>query len=476
MKHAKISAWISMAAVVFMVLPLFASCAPAAPTETAAETAAETTAETEAAETEAAAQQFAGQTLTIHWAQWDPANFLQELSKGFEAETGAKVVVEQTPWADFQNKVMAGMAAQSDAWDIVVGDSQWLGAGAINGWYVDLTQWAKDNKVDQTMTEAAMTAYAEYPKGSKQYWAVPVEGDALGFAYRKDLFEDPANKEDFKAKYGYDLDVPKDMQAFKDISEFFYNPDKKMYGAALYGDNGYDSLVMIQEWAIWAFGGELGDYANYKVEGILNNEGGVMGTQWYRDMWAYQPPNYEKAFFNEANDVFKAGTVPITSNYFAFFPGLADKTQNKFADVTGFFAAPPNKTFDGKEVQVTALGGQGASIITFSKKQDLATAWLSWFIKPETQMAWAKLGGFTCDKATLASDEFMNATPFNPAFATSMAIMKDFWAVPEYADLLTIMSEEGGKFIINGQGTAKTNVDNVAKRWTEVFEKAGYYK
>jgi multiple sugar transport system substrate-binding protein len=371
---------------------------------------------------------------------------------------------------------MAGMAAQSDAWDIVVGDSQWLGAGAINGWYVDLTQWVKDNKVDQTMTEAAMTAYAEYPKGSKTYWAVPVEGDALGFAYRKDLFEDPANKEAFKAKYGYDLDVPRDMQAFKDISEFFYNPDKKMYGAALYGDNGYDSLVMILEWAIWAFGGELGDYATYKVDGLINNEGGVMGTQWYRDMWAYQPPNYEKAFFNEANDVFKAGTVPITSNYFAFFPGLADKTQNQFADVTGFFAAPPNKTFDGKDVQVTALGGQGASIITFSKKQDLAEAWLSWFIKPETQMAWAKLGGFTCDKATLASDDFMNATPFNPAFATSMAIMKDFWAVPEYADLLTLMSEEGGKYVINGQGTAKTCVDNIAKRWTEVFDKAGYYK
>jgi hypothetical protein len=54
--------------------------------------------------------------------------------------------------------------------------------------------------------------------------------------------------------------------------------------------------------------------------------------------------------------------------------------------------------------------------------------------------------------------------------------VKDFWADPAYADTLTIMSEEGGKYVINGQGTAKTCVDNIAKRWTEVFDKAGYYQ
>ncbi len=44
------------------------------------------------------------QELTIFWAEWDPANYLQELVNDYEAETGVKVTVETTPWADFQTK------------------------------------------------------------------------------------------------------------------------------------------------------------------------------------------------------------------------------------------------------------------------------------------------------------------------------------------------------------------------------------
>ncbi|RYG94788.1 MAG: extracellular solute-binding protein, partial [Alphaproteobacteria bacterium] len=44
------------------------------------------------------------QELTILWAEWDPASYLQELVNQYEAETGVKVTVETTPWPDFQTK------------------------------------------------------------------------------------------------------------------------------------------------------------------------------------------------------------------------------------------------------------------------------------------------------------------------------------------------------------------------------------
>jgi multiple sugar transport system substrate-binding protein len=44
------------------------------------------------------------QELTIFWAEWDPANYLQELVNEYEAETGVVVTVETTPWQDFQTK------------------------------------------------------------------------------------------------------------------------------------------------------------------------------------------------------------------------------------------------------------------------------------------------------------------------------------------------------------------------------------
>ena len=64
---------------------------------------------------------------------------------------------------------------------------------------------------------------------SGQYWAVPCEGDALGWAYRKDLFEDSNNKAAFKAEYGYEIGVPKSWDMLRDVAEFFHDPDNGFY-------------------------------------------------------------------------------------------------------------------------------------------------------------------------------------------------------------------------------------------------------
>ena len=61
--------------------------------------------------------------LTIFWAEWDPANYLQELVNDYTAETGVTVTVQTTPWSDFQTKTFAELNAHGDAYDLVVGDS-----------------------------------------------------------------------------------------------------------------------------------------------------------------------------------------------------------------------------------------------------------------------------------------------------------------------------------------------------------------
>jgi multiple sugar transport system substrate-binding protein len=415
------------------------------------------------------------QFITIHWAQWAPADYLQKLSEGFTKETGIKVIVEQTPWETFVQKYNTEMIARSDAWDIIVGDSQDIGNMAVNGHYVELTNWIKEKGVDKTFTPASLMNFAEYPKGGKRYYAVPCEGDALAWAYRKDLFEDPKNKDAFKKKYGYDLGVPKSWTQLKDIAQFFHNPDKGFYGIAIYGDNGYDSLAMFAEQVIWSFGGELGDYSTYKVEGLLNSKGSVQGIEYYHELFKFTPPGFGDAFYVKSNDAFTAGIVPMACNYLAFFPALANEATNPHAKNTGYFACPPQKGYDGKSRQFAALGGQGASVVTYSKKQDLAMKWLDWFIKKDTQMEWARLGGYTCHAEVLNSQEFLNATPYNPTFKVSMEIFKDWWACPEYDVLLRTFSQYIAEYVVGGKGTAKQALDRCTKEWTEIFKKAGYY-
>lgn len=428
------------------------------------------------AEEEAPAEEAAGeQFITIHWAQWQPADALEELSKSFTAETGIGVIVEQTPWETFVQKYNTEMIARSDAWDIIVGDSQDIGNMAVNGHYVDLTDWIIEHGVDKSFTPASLTYYAEYPKGAGKYYAVPCEGDALGWAYRKDLFEDPDNMAAFEAKYGYALGVPESWDALKDIAEFFHDPDNDFYGVAIYGDNGYDSLAMFAEQVIWVYGGELGDYATMQVDGLLNSEGAIKGLEYYRELFQFVPPGFGDAFYVATNDAFTAGIVPMATNYFAFFPALSNPATNPYADVTGYFACPPQVGVDGVERQFSALGGQGASMVTYSKKQDLAYQWLEWFVREDVQMEWVKLGGYTCHAGVLESEEFLNAAPYNPAFKVTMEIFKDWWACPEYDILLRTFSEEIARYVIAGEGTAESTLNNLTEIWTDIFQEAGYY-
>ncbi len=411
----------------------------------------------------------AAQELTIFWAEWDPANYLQELVNEYTAETGVTVIVETTPWSDFQTKAFTEFNARGDAYDMVVGDSQWLGAGSTGGHYVDLTEFFAEHGVAEIMAPATVESYAEYPKGSQQYWAVPVEGDATGWAYRKDWFEDPAEMEAFQAEYGYALDVPQTWAQMRDIAEFFHRPDQQRYGIAIYTDNSYDALVMGYENALFSFGGDLGDYSTYQVDGFINSPEAIAALEAYRELYQFTPPNWGKTFFQEDNQAITEGLAAMSMNYFAFFPALASEATNPYADVTGYFANPAGP--DG--AQHAALGGQGISIVTYSENQEEAFKFLEWFIQDDVQKRWAELGGYTCHAEVLASPEFREATPYNEAFYQSMFMVKDFWATPEYAELLTQINNRIYPYVVGGQGTAEEALNGLAEDWTATFEKYG---
>jgi multiple sugar transport system substrate-binding protein len=409
--------------------------------------------------------------LTIFWAEWDPANYLQELVNDYTKETGVKVTVETTPWADFQTKTFREFAAKGSAYDLVVGDSQWLGAGATQGHYVDLTDFFKQHNLEKVFLPATVVGYAEYPIGSHKYWAIPLEGDANGWAYRKDWFEDPKEKAAFKAKYGYELGVPKDYKQLRDIAEFFYRPDQKRYGIAIYSDNSYDAIAMGVEQTIFSYGGELGDYATYKIKGIVNSKQAIEGLKAYNQLYKFTPPGWGKAFFLEDNQAITEGLAAMSMNFFAFFPALANPKTNPHAAGTGFFANPAGPT----GAHFAALGGQGISIVSYSKKRDAAMKFLEWFVKDSTQKKWGELGGYTCSKAILESPEFRKATPYNEAFYQSMLMVKDFWATPEYAELLDELNQRLYPYIVNTKGTAEEALNGVEADWTATFKKYKRY-
>lgn len=407
--------------------------------------------------------------LTIWWAQWAPADFLQQVGNDYEAATGIKVTVVQTPWGDFYNRVGTEWAAKGTSYDMIVGDSQWVGQGVTQGHYVDLTDFMVSNGIDKTVTPATLQYYGEYPPGSGKYYAYPTEGDANGWAYRKDLFEDETNKADFEAAYGYALDVPQTWEQLRDIAEFFTGRQEGLYGVAVYTQDDYDAITMGFENIFFSYGADWYD-ADYNVLGVVNSPEAVAALELYRELYQFAPPGTNDAFFQEMNDAFTNGQAAMIMNYFAFFPAL-DSDANPYRDVTGYFVMPAGP---GGE-RFAALGGQGISLNSYidDARKQASLDFILWFAQEDTQRRWAELGGYTCNINVLESEEFLNQTPYNRAFAETMTFVKDFWNIPEFGQLLEPTQRYLSSYIVAGQGTAQEALDALAEEQDAILVETG---
>ncbi len=410
--------------------------------------------------------------LNIWWAEWDPANYLQQIGNEYEAATGIKVNVVQTPWGSYYDRVAAEWAAQGDAFDMVVGDSQWLGQAVTEGHYLDLTDFMVGEGIADTVTPATLQYYGEYPSGSGNYYSYPTEGDANGWAYRKDLFEDADNQAAFEAAYGYALAVPETWDQLRDIAEFFTRPDDGLYGVGVYTQIDYDAITMGFENAFFSYGANWWDGEDYNVLGVVNSPEAVAALELYKELYGFAPPGTNNAFFAEMNDLFINGQAAMIMNYFAFFPALNNPEINPYQASTGYFSMPAGP---GGE-RYAALGGQGTSVNAYisPERQEASKDFLRWFASEEVQARWGELGGYTCNINVLQSEEFLAVAPFNAAFAETMTFVKDFFNIPEFGQLLEVSQRYLHAYIVGGEGTAQEALDSMAADMDEVLAEAGY--
>jgi multiple sugar transport system substrate-binding protein len=409
--------------------------------------------------------------LTIWWAQWSPADYLQQIGNEYEEATGIKVTVVQTPWGDYYNRVGTEWAAKGTAYDMIVGDSQWVGQAVTQGHYVNMTDFMVENGLDTSVTPATLQYYGEFPAGSGTYYAYPTEGDANGWAYRKDLFENPDEMAAFQAKYGYELAVPQTWAELRDIAEFFTRPDTGLYGVGVYTQDDYDAITMGFQNIFFSYGANWSD-ADNNVLGVVNSPEAVAALELYKELYSFAPPGTNDAFFQEMNDIFLNGQAAMIMNYFAFFPALASD-QNPYKDVTGYFAMPAGPSGE----RFAALGGQGVSINSYvdDARKQASYDFIKWFGTTEIQKRWAELGGYTCNIEVLTSPEFLEIAPYNGAFAETMTFVKDFWNIPEFGQLLEPTQRYLSGYIVAGQfASAQEALDGLAEEQDAVLVEAGY--
>lgn len=404
-------------------------------------------------------------TIHIVWAECEPANFLAELATQFTQETGVSVEIKKYSWTEFTSEVEKIWQNKDDSVDLILGDSQWLGIAATQGHYADLTDFVKS--VKSQFSDQSIEFYSEYPKGSGKYYTVPCENDALGFAYRKDLFEDSAQKSAFQAKYGRELAVPKTWSEFRDIAEFFTRSDSGLYGAALMYGSDYDYITMSFQPFLWAFGGNWCD-SNLTVEGVVNSPESAQALTLFIDLLKFNPPNAANFSHEDAEASFMKGETVMCMDWFGYMAAL-NSDANPYKNQTGYFIIP------GETKRFSSLGGQGISLSAYSKKADLAKQFLAWFVKDENQLKWAKLGGLSANKTVSASADFLNAQPFNEAFSNTLPYVKDFYNIPAYSDLLAVC-QSNLNAALEGKLTPQAALDAIAKEHTRILSQGSNVK
>ena len=480
----------SLILVLSMLSMLLAACgAPATPAPAAAEPAAPAAAEPAAPV--AAEHPLKGQKIDmtiLGIGGWLPSRLGVDMSPLF-AEYAKKnfgydvtFAFQEAPFGDLFQKANVSLLTKSQEYNIIISDSQWLGAFAEEKAIVNVSDLIKENpELDiEWVSKTLSDAYQVYPDGSGIKWGLPEEADVVVLYVRQDMFSDPKERADFKAKYNAELpqtfeDWEKvDMEFFKQISEFFTRPDKNLYGTAYQYSKVYDFMTMFLYPFMFSNGGEIWEPKDSKIYGVLNSDVNAKAMEANREMLIYQPEGALQYDIAAIIDAFTQGKIATGFQWAAVGSAMIpDELKGKVLVVP-----PPGfKQADGSIKRVYSLGGQPWVINAYNDDAHMRVAvdFLKWWYLPETQLEYAKRGGNPSDAATVNSAGFEEIQPWFKAYKYMMVSdnARDFWHEPTYAAMLSIQQEGFTAFATGQVNDAKNTLEWIACEQQKIQFEAG---
>ena len=215
-----------------------------------------------------AAKPFAGMTLKLV-SEGIPTHMYESktLTKAFEDITGIKVQHQIIGEGDVVMAVQTQMQTNVSIYDAYVNDSDLIGTHARMQQAVNLTDWMKGEgkAVTNPMLDLDDFIGLQFTTGPDgNLYQLPDQQFANLYWFRKDWFDRPEIKKQFKAKYGYELGVPVNWSAYEDIAKFFSEDVKMIDGVKIYGHMDYGKRApdlgwrMTDAWISMAGGGSKG--------------------------------------------------------------------------------------------------------------------------------------------------------------------------------------------------------------------------
>ncbi len=352
------------------------------------------------------------------------------------------------PFGALFQKGATSFATRSQEYNIMISDSQWLGALATPHWIVKLNDIIAKNPELNVEWFAPVTraAYQVYPDGTNNLWGFPQVGDVIGIFVRKDMLEAPGEAEAFQKRYNQKLPISwedwegLDFDSWRNVIEFFNRPEKGYHGIAMQYSREYDACSCPVMSFMRSKGGDIWNPKTGQVQGIYDTAGNAQALEQYKSMLKYNPPGALNYFIAEVVDAFTQGKV------FAAWQWVATGATMIPKDLAGKVMVVPPPSFkdqSGKLNRNYIIGGQPWVINAFNDPEHMQVAidFMKWWYLPETSHEYLKRGGMPCDKATLTAAGFDDIYPWNRTYKYMLQHSSDFWHDPRYSEMLSAQQE-----------------------------------
>jgi multiple sugar transport system substrate-binding protein len=433
---------------------------------------------------------------------WPPTHIMQDLAnEKYKAASGndVKLKADFIPWPSYYERLAASLTSGEKKYQMVVSDSQWLGAFVEGGYYQKINKYIDADpewqKIFKDLNQNVVWAYSTYPYKSENYYGFPQMPDVLVVYYRKDLFCDPTEQKNYQAKYGKKLpcsgeemdDV--DWDQVKTFGEFFQRKkgdelagkpaDDDFYGIAYQAGKDYDSAIMQVDGFIWQYGGSTWDETKApqgQAEGVVNSPEAIKALDHYLSLTKYMPPLAKTATMGiaEIDELFRSGKVAYMIEWVGFAESSLNPQISKVSDKVAFAQSPGLRGPDGKLIRWNNIGGQPFVLTTWNSDEvtQESLAFCKWWLSSEVQHEFAKRGGQSALKTVYDTPEYLTYRPWNRAWGPSLDWQKDVWHVPDFYELLVNSQEEYSK-AITGSQDAKTTMDNIAAFEQKLLTESG---
>ena len=322
-------------------------------------------------------------------------------AKTWEKRTGGKVRVVQFPFGQLFKEYMSALKSETPVYDVILYAPAWAG---------DFFPYLTELPVELTEEEAfddIHPAFRERLMVWKDKWiAVTVDGDAYNGYYRKDLFEEPTHRVQFKAEYGYELSAPDTWKEYRDIAEFFTGR-KGSDGNTLFGTAEPFARGTQQFWNVFSRASAYTNHSSYPgsqffdpetMRAQIDNAGWIRAVEEYLDILQFCPSGAKDFGIIEARQEFIAGRVAMIMDWGDTGTLAEDRKRSRIAGKVGYFTLPGTKEiwnyksgfWDSVETPYKApflaFGGWVGSVPRNSRNGEAAWDYLMWYSCPENSL------------------------------------------------------------------------------------------